>query len=212
MYNNRAIRVICAIISIILLFGYSFAENETKEINFLNIPWLSNETEVFEQLTELGYVSQGLIGDYTNDRCLFLVKNDDELIWPASSNVYSDVCFTVELGNATRGKIAGYIVKNMSFTFANDGAFHLISVSVELVEAKYEDVKEKLTRVYGESEHIKTEEFAQSSIWKDGNDAAVVLYTDSEGYDYTLMYGRTDAEQILQNCLSPVDLEDVSGL
>ena len=55
------------------------------------------------------------------------------------------------------------------------------------------------------------DESIESNLWRGDNNSAVALYTESDGFNYVLIYGRTDAEEILSNC-SLYDPNDVSGL
>lgn len=65
-----------------------------------------------------------------------------------------------------KGKIAGYPIKDLILTFAYDGEYKLIAVKVELIKGNYDDLKTKLTKVYGEGEHKETEEGIWSTVWK----------------------------------------------
>ena len=137
-------------------------------------------------------------------------EHDTDLVSPDKATGADEVTLTIDI--AAKGKIAGYPVNDLILTFAYDGEYKLIAVRVELIKGDYDDLKAKLNKVYGEGEHKETEEGIWSTVWKGDNNSAVVLYTLNGGIDYTLMYGRLDAADILQNCLAPADPDDVSGL
>ena len=200
-------KLFCIVISILLMFSIASAE---EEITFYNIPWLSNEATVIQTLTEAELVRDGRDDVTSQDDNRYLIVDDAGFVLPNKVTGADEVNFTIDI--AAKGKIAGYLIKDLVLTFAYDGEYKLISVKVELIKANYDDLKSKLIKVYGEAETKETKEGIWSTVWKGDNNSAVLLYSDNEGLDYTLMYGRIDAADIIQNCLAPVDPDDVSGL
>ena len=197
------------VISALLMFSFAVAEGE---ITFKNIPWLSDETTVIQTLTEAGLVKNGGNSSISQEDKIYIIVDDTDFASPDRVIGADDATYAVDLTEIIKGKIADYPLKNLILTFAYDGEYKLIAVKVELIKGNYDDLKAKLTKVYGEGEHKETEEGIWSTVWKGDNNTAVLLYSDSEGLDYTLMYGRLDAAEILSNCLAPADPDDVSGL
>ena len=104
------------------------------------------------------------------------------------------------------------LLKSLNLTFAYDGKYKLIAVGLSLVNASYDDIKEKLIRIHGNGEvKIDENEGIDLILWRGDNNSAILLYTLSDGMDYTLMYGRLDAEDIIMNCLE-IDPDETSGL
>ena len=202
-------KVIGYLTAVILLFGVAVAE---REITFNNIPWLSDQLTVIQTLTEAGLVRDGSGSAVSREDYAYIIVDDTEFASPDRVMGADEVTFANDLAGEVRGKIAGYPVKDIILTFAYDGEYKLIAVKVELIKGNYEDMNTKLTKVYGEGEHKETEEGIWSTVWKGDNNSAVLLYTQSEGFDYTLMYGRLDAAEILSNCLATPDPNDISGL
>ena len=91
--------------------------------------------------------------DYT-----YLIVDDTEFVSPDKVTGADDVTFAIDLSGEVKGKIAGYPIKDLILTFAYDGEYKLIAVKVELIKGNYDDLKTKLTKVYGEGEHKETEE------------------------------------------------------
>lgn len=201
-------------ITIILLAGllllFSTANADTT---FANIPWLSNDVDTLHALSDAGLLRTNTTNSiFSNEGTAFIVENE-VLGYQLNSTDYNNICcFAVPLNNNVKGKIAGYPVQDIILTFAYDGEYQLIAIKLALVNADYNSLKTKLTKVYGEGEtkNIK-EEALESTIWRGDNHSGILLYTESDGYDYTLIYGRLDAMEILTNCAS-IDPEDVSGL
>lgn len=178
------------------------------EVTFNGIEFLSTDDVVINTLVEKGFANGA--PTFSNEINTYLVINEDLGYQPTYVQGYQDVCFSQEVTG--RGKIAGYPVKNLLLAYAYDGSYKLISVKVELIGADYEVMLEKLTKVYGTPDvKVVEEEGITSNIWKDG-ETAVLLYTESDGLNFTLIYGRTDTEDILASCLVTSDPDDISGL
>ena len=193
---------------IITFFSVAYADTE---IIFLNIQWLSNEETVYNDLVEAGFVRSSVnMPDLLDDDPRFINSNSG-FYTPDIIVGVENYAFCMDLKQVIKGKIAGYPINNLKLSFAYDGLYQLLSVTVDLLGATFEDLKTKLTKVYGEGEQTITDEGIESVIWKGANNTGVLLYTQSEGLDYTLMYGRLDAEEILSSCMK-TDPDDVTGL
>ena len=201
-------RIVGFVIFVLLVFEIAAAEGD---ITFCNIPWLSDEATVIQTLTEAGLKRDGKGGVVSPDYA-YIIVDDTGFVSPDRSTGADDVTYAIDLSGEVKGKIGGYPVKNLILTFAYDGEYKLISVKVELIRGNYVDLKAKLIKVYGEAETIETDEGIWSTVWKGDNNSAVVLYTQSEGNSFTLMYGRLDTTEILQKCMVPADPDNVSGL
>lgn len=190
----------------------SFADSE-KEITFWGVSWLSDDPKVLQMLKESGCI-QTYSENYVlqKDQSSFLIEDSALAYRPDTNSEYEEVCFSISTDSFTRGRIAGYPIKNLILSFAYNGTCRLISVKVEMIGADYNQILDKLIQVYGDGQNNKNDEGISAIMWKGADNSAVLLYTESEGLDYTLMYGRLDAEEILKNCLAPADSSDVSGL
>ena len=204
-------RLLGFVFTVMLVVSFASAEKVT-EISFQNIPWLSNDVSVAHILTEAGLLRNEVEFVFSHENALYPIKDNAGFVSPDIVTGVDEVTFSSTIESEVEGKIAGYPVKDLIFTFAYNGEYKLIAVKVELIKGNYDDLKAKLTKVYGEGEHKETEEGIWSTVWKGSNNSAVILYTQSEGLDYTLIYGRLDAAEILSSCLAPADPDDVSGL
>ena len=188
------------------------ADSVETEIKFLNIPWLCNETIAFKQLIDNGFLRTGaesLIP--TNDGSFYLTEDEKQHIFPTEEKEYQDVCLSFTLNGYVQGNIAGYPIKNIILSFAYNGEYKLILSKVELINAKYDDIMQKMEKVYGKGNKFETFEGIIITTWKGKDNSCVLLYNDSDGMDFDLYYGRTDAVEILDNCLQS-DPNDVTGL
>lgn len=203
-------KVFALILAALFLFSFACAE---QEITFQNLPWLSDVEEAIRTIKDAGYLRDGAdkIG-LSNEKAVYITPNDDLNYQPTAFKEYKDYSYSVSLRDYVKGKLAGYPVADIDMAFAYDGQYKLIAVKIDLLNADYAALKEKLTKVYGEGEaKAIVEEGIETIIWKGENNSSVLLYTESEGLDYTLVYGRIDATEILANCLNS-DPDDVSGL
>lgn len=198
-----------AISVLLVLFLLLSMTNALAEVSFNGVEFLSSDDAVLGSLREKGFAKAGTISAFSNENITYLVANEALGYQPTYVQSYRAFCFSQTIPGL--GKIAGYPVKDLILTYAYDGSYKLIAIRVELIGADYAALLEKLIKAYGTADVKAVEdEGITSNIWKDG-DTAVVLYTESEGYDYTLIYGRTDAEEILANCMTS-DPDDVFGL
>lgn len=201
---------ICSFLCVLALVFVSVNAFAETEIMFNSVPWLSDKEEAIQIIAESGYANKDCNLEINQDNILYFVP--DELLdyQPTSLSKYNISSFSTEIPGS--GKIAGCPVRKLVLSFAYDGSYRLISVRVELIGVNYDGLKEKLEKVYGMCETVTLEEEGIiSNMWKGTENSAVQLYTESEGQDYILMYGRLDATEILTNCQT-VDPDDVSGL
>lgn len=202
-------KLISILLATLFLFSFALAESE---ITFQTIPWLSDDVSTFQLLEEAGFVRNGVSSlIFKKDDPIYIVVDDMGFSSPDQVSGAEDVTFSVDLDCSVKGKIGGWPVKDLVLTFAYDGSYKLIAVKVDLINASYDDLRGKLNRVYGDGELTTTEEGIDSIVWKGENRSAVVLYTQSEGQNYTLIYGRLDAAEILSKCLETTN-DDISGL
>lgn len=203
---------LCCIIVICLLFS-SFAFAET-EVLFQKIPWLSNDSTTFKLLFESGYIRVERL-DYliTKENSSYICKDETGLAFPDNQIEYQNVCYAMDIGNNVQGKVGGYPIDEIVPVFAYDGEYKLIAIRIELLLADFNSLKDKLKKQYGDCETTTIEEDeVESLLWVGENNTCVLLFTSSGGLDYTLMYGRLDAVEILSNCLTAPDPNDVAGL
>ncbi len=194
--------------------SFSFAESN-NEITFSKIDWLSDKSVVINKMEE--YIQYGYtFSNPTTDQGMFLRKDDQLLARPSMAAQYTGVSFGFSLAGGIEGKIGGYSVSKITFTYAYDGSTSkLVCVKVELNGATCEDLKNKLTKVYGESETRTDDEGLQTIVWTGSDNSCVLLYSIDDGETADLIYGRLDAEEILEECTTEIktaDPDDVSGL
>ena len=202
-------KLCAAVLVLFLLLGCAFAENE---INFQGISWLSDEETVIRSLQEAGLVSSEYrMGMLTSENSKYIMEDETGFVWPIMYKFYNDVCLSASLSGYAKGRIAGYPVKDLTLSFAYDGAYKLISVKVELIDGEYSDLKAKLSKVYGNGEENVNEDGITTNLWRGDNHSCVLLHTEDDGNSFELVYGRLDGIGILNECFS-VDHEDVQGL
>ena len=129
---------VISIIVVVLLF----ISTASAEVSFQKIPWLSNDETVVKALIDAGFLRGNPELDLTNEKAVFLTKNEDLDYQPTYLAEYKDYSFTATLSDNVKGKIAGYPVKNIIPTFAYDGEYRLIAIIVELINADYTSLKE----------------------------------------------------------------------
>lgn len=202
-------KLLLVLVVMALLASIAYAESE---INFCGISWLENETNTINTLVKKGFIREGMTGImFTDDNPTYPLVDETGFVSPDYVTGLEDVSFQIKLDKLAKGRIAGYPVKNISLSFAYDGEYHLIAAEVEFINATYEELLGKIASVYGDPAVNGTEEGITSNVWTGDNQSAIILYTQSEGLSFTLMYGRLDAKEILQNCLN-YSSDDVSGL
>lgn len=202
-------KLISILVAVFLLFSCACAE----EIVFQNIPWLSNDSTVLQALRNAGLIREGTALPALSNEDVTIFQENEALDYQPSTlpklNEYSQ---SISLKEYVKGKIAGSPLQDINLTFAYDGEYKLITVKVTMLNTDYDSLKTKLTKVYGEGEiNTVEDEGIETVIWKGDNNTGVLLYTETEGMDYQLYYGRLDAAEILAQCMS-VNPDDISGL
>ena len=197
---------------VFLIFSsFAYADNN-KVLSFQDIQWLSNDEETISKMKENGLINSAYSGISYNNTGKYILNDNMEFFWIDLIEEYKDYCYSASFCGSVKGKIAGYPIKDIIISFAYDGDFHLISVEVKVLGADYNQLKDKISKVYGEAETVSIEEEEiVSNIWKGEDNSAIVLYKHGNDLDYSLMYGRIDAAEILANCRI-CDQDDVSGL
>lgn len=219
------------------------AEDGEKEITFQGVPWETKCEDLGKALKKAGFILVdeqnfiefvfGTIKDNVTGG--FMLRHNDELIFaPLDASEYSAVISNIGHGNTTYSdgrkglnQIAGYDVESwlVNFILTDGTAFPILyQITLEAgdKDAAYEDLRAKLTTVYGESEHGESKTGWESTdVWQGANNTAVVLYAHLSGgkiLDLSLCYGKTDAEAVAAAAmgqLAPnngVDSSDTSGL
>lgn len=198
------------IICIILCVSNSLAE---QEITFQDIPWLIDEEVSINLLSERGLLRKDVKNPtMASSNVVFIIEREGGLVLSDQMDEYANVVKSISLQGLIKGKIAGCPVKDVLLTFAYDGDFKLISIKIDLLNCDYSILKSKLSKVYGVGEESSFEEDQHNTIWRGENQTCIILSSYISEYDYSLVYGRLDAEEILKNCLAPADPDDVSGL
>lgn len=203
-------KFLCLAICAFVLIG-SLPALAQDNITFLDIPWLSNEEIVFKALSESGYLRfPNEFSDFSHEDCSYLSVDASSKTIEIVSAQQNKSCISTKLGEHAKGKIAGHAVSNIELTFAYNGDYQLIYARIELTNANHEELRQKLTKVYGEPEEYDADG-DPVSVWRSENNSCVALFEYYDGKAYDLCYGRVDAAEIIANCIN-VDPNDVSGL
>ncbi len=201
------------LILIIILSTVAFSESE---LTFQGIPWLSDEEMAIRVLKDNNFISEEEEPIIVENEGVYIKKDETIIARPSKIENHENYC--ISLKGKVKKKIAGYPVNDLLLTFAFDGAnTQLISVKVELDNASYTDILNKLKKVYGEGETKSDEDGITSTIWYGGNNSSILLHMIEGGDLFSLLYGRLDGESILLASNESfadmnVDPEDVSGL
>ena len=192
-----------------ILVNNSFAESD---LIFQNVLWLSDEATTIQAINDAGLLREIICFPLSKEKNTYILTDDGSHYRPDVLADYESACFSMSLNGYVKGKVAGYPIDDLILSFAYDGEYKLIAIRVSLLNSSYSEIKTKLMKAYGKGEFSVTEDLIESTIWKGDNNSAILLYTQSEGYDYTLIYGRIDAVEILSNCLALPDPNDILGL
>ncbi len=185
-----------------------FAEEEAKEITWQDIPWGCTRADVMKNMIENQWIQSEEDTDYS-------AYGSDEWAWASFVTAAGCICewTDYELVNSLRGKginilatkrgvkpeltIAGYPVKEKAFTFAPDGSFMTVGISLD--KAKADDLIGKLESVYGESELTADRDDFYNLYFKQGENSTAVALVESNfwGDGPYLVYGKTVWEEIL---------------
>lgn len=228
--KRRFIIPLTSFFVLILLLNVSLADVE-QEITFNGIPWGTSITNVNQKLVELGY---------SND------KPDETSLHTWPYHWQSDYKHTVKDTGLSLNtsywsddthKIAGYVVgwtTMLAYYDYDDEKVNIdedkshfcqaiiqFSIEYELVDKAFEDLKSKLTTLYGSSVQAIVDDEAKAFEWYGTNNTAVRL-EQRNGKDYKyiyLIYGITNIDSILNEVREAVvksipdaDPNDFSGL
>jgi len=201
--------------------GAAFADDKKgKEVTFLDIPWESSIEDTVALLKDKGVIvdiAQKCIptenwlidgsqnGNLLNSKCAIMWSTEYSAVLQ-SADFYKDV-------ELTDYEIGGYVISNMELLFMNDGDnSKLISVCVYLetpsgydaTKDVFPNIKEKLESVYGKLKKVSCFGYRGYS-YKGNNNAGVCLMNlaDNGGW-ITLVYGRTDAVDLLKEAMKSV--------
>lgn len=209
-------KIFCLAFSIILLANCSCAITEDKlSIRFHGVDWFSSEEIAIEELNDLLYSDKSV--NYLDGENGLYIQYDEILgARPYTTREYPNVTHAISITESIKEKIAGYVVNSILLSFAYDGIdSKLICVKIDLLGSRYNDLKNKLNKVYGEGKNGIDEDNIQTTIWKENDNSCVLLYSiDGESAD--LIYGTLAGEQLLKQCAidiyQNIDPNDVSGL
>ncbi len=214
-------KMLCLVLSLMLLFACSALAEEEKEITFQGVPWGSSAEVTLQAWIDNGFVREGMeknrlesLSKYGLDASYVEYLSQGDCIGIATRQEYQNtiggVYYLNQLGNMDK-EIAGYKINfydgGMTGYYAcDDSKSSLLAVSVVLkadnTEEAYSDLTAKLTTVYGDYEAVNFEVSpylygwdGSCNVWKGANNTAVVL-----GMYYgevALFYGTLDAQEIL---------------
>jgi hypothetical protein len=212
--------VVCALV---LLFSasVSMADASEKEILFRGFPWGSSYTEFVEVLPESESRSlEGTIWGWAFDYRMLGIPPTDGC---------DDIGFYVKTGLPYGETVAGYSVKTIYASFVyptgEDGILVREKENASLVEADYlieiygaeeqdkayEDLAQKLTRLYGDVDYQSEGNSDQHSVWYGAGGTMVTLIDKSShsGNTYTieLHYSSEGAKELREQAQAAYDYE-----
>ena len=214
MNKKNRILVIC-VLFLMMLSQVSYAE-QNKSIIFHNIPWYSDESTTMTMLSDI--LRPGFDYPHYSYESGIIIQKDEMLNGkPISTKEYSDVILTMSLSSEIQGKIAGYRIKKMVFTYAYDGiSAKLICVNIELYGSSFDDLASKLCCVYGKGIKGFDDSGLLTMMWTGSEDSCVLLYSVDNGDTADIIYGCLNAEQMIQDIdnitTDEIDVNDISGL
>ena len=188
---------------------------DKKDLIFRGIPWGTNLPTVIDSIKEVSFTSP--TSDYavtTSQKCL---NNGDFFGFGVGINTYSEKSIniagheaTIVLGFAYTPNDEGLLTKDekdTAFTYAEYKIYHK--------DARFavEDLKNKLTDIYGEPEHKQTNYGIENDIyyWKGANETIISL--EGEFYDtgtthVTIYYSFYGADDLYKQAQEAVNLEE----
>ena len=227
---KKIIALVIAIMLLLCITSISMADTD-KEIVFNGIPWGISILEVNNKLVELGYSSES--PDETSLHTWPYHWQSDYSHTVKDTGLILSTCYWDDDSH----KIAGYIVDwttmlayyDFDDTSVNRDAesSHFCQaiiefrIDYELVDRAYDDLKAKLTKLYGQPKKVIVDDEAKGYEWY-GLNNTVVRLEQHNGKDYKyiyLMYGIHNIDGILKDLRAmivktapPADADDLSGL
>ena len=216
-------KLAAAVCALVLLFSasVSFAEASEKEILFRGFPWGVSYTEFTEALSEresgaLQHTIWGYDFDY-------------RMLGTGSNGGCDDIGFYVKTYLPSGERVAGYPVKCIYASFVypagEDGFLVREKENASLIEADYyidiygaeeqdlafEDLTQKLTRLYGDCDYQSEGNSNQHSVWYGANGTMVTLVDNSShnGNTYTIeiRYSSEGAKELREQAQAAYDYE-----
>ena len=193
------------------------------EIIFQGIPWGTSHEEALTLLLEKGYIQDEYMELVGADDLpsyfvyeqggIYLTKNRNGISIHSENDIQSVLYmlpFRNPFDNVLAKPIAGYSVGEINLCFADNGtesaliAVYLQIQSMENYQVFFDDLKEKLVKVYGEAETGKatnvTGRKATYYAWEGDHDTYVWLFADAGVIQ--LVYGTLNARNILKEYLT----------
>ena len=225
-------RFLAIALAVFLILSTSAIADVDKEITFNGIPWGIGGQELIDTMSQKGFRAQR-----AEESSMPIWTYDFREDWKynvADTGYYIGYYYY----NDNKTKIAGYELNNiMQYAYydikdnkLNKPNCHYYKTEIwfdiknELVERAYEDLKNKLTNLYGNGTESKVYLIDTDyiyTVWKGINNTAVCLYMseDKDNNFLNLMYGITNCEETLKfvreiyiNSIAPADENDYSGL
>lgn len=216
-------RVLALLMAVLMLAcGGSALADEERELTFQGVPWGSSFQETMQSLLDSGFlVNNRNISVQEMDRILnqgcgrFLYFLDD--YWCAFDCGEEYICnYPAYSGNdisvAEDKTIAGYGIEEIDFSYVKQGEdTRLMTVKLFLDyqdgAATYEDLRAKLSYVYGEGEH--SEASGSIDTWSGANHSMIFLRYN--GSHIELCYGTADAEEWLEEAKAAIPKQEIDG-
>lgn len=217
-------KIISLLLLVILLLSLSLpALAYDEEITWLGIPWGSSPEEALPILAEKGVIKEEILQyrKLNNSNCSFLFPGEKEWDGPfAPKSFDTKACNWLLTKSDILSQIAGYDVNYISLNYSDDGEQqNLLTIGIDFDTTQqkeaFEDLSQKLTKVYGECESTVNNPLPainhRTNIWYGKNNTVVCLI-----YKYsltTLFYSVTNAKEILDQIPDvTVDANDTFGL
>lgn len=213
-------KVISLLLLVVMLLGLSLpALAYDEEITWLGIPWGSSPEEALPILAEKGVIKEEILQyrklDYSY--CSFLFPGEIERDGPfAPKSFDTKACKWYLWETEIISQIAGYDVNYISLNYSDDGEQQnllTIGIAFDTKQKKeaFEDLTQKLTKIYGECESTVYNPLDfRTNTWYGKNNTVVCLIGD---YDLNLFYSVTNAKEILDQIPDvTVDANDTFGL
>ncbi len=223
-------KMLCLVLSLMLLLSCSALAEEEKEITFQGVPWGSSKEETRQIWIDQGFVKPNPpAGSGSNGNYGFSFSAEGDLVYFSGSDD-TMCCHSFKISALEVTTLASYELNKVCEFYACDrveDGTALMMVLVELKvsdgEAAYDDLTAKLASIYGQYEGLTWEDYGMVvNMWKGANNTVVVLAPDGNTGLVTLLYGTLDAEKILGEYEDryqatiptpvPVDPTDTSGL
>ena len=219
-------KIISLLLLVVMLLSLSLpALAYDEEITWLGIPWGSSPEEALPILAEKGVIKEEILQyrKLNNSNCSFLFPSEE--IWDgpfAPKHFDAKACKWYLSKSDILSQIAGYDVNNISLNYSDDGEQQnllTIRITFDTTQQKeaFEDLSQKLMKVYGECEStvynpIPAMDIRTNTWYGENNTVVCLIYIYSST---TLFYSVTNAKEILDQIPDPdvtVDANDTFGL